>query len=347
MIFGASTTYNKKDILNRVGCIDQICSARKMRFADGSANQMETIDIRTGSGLSFQILNDRGMGLGKADYKGIPLAWVSPILEVAPWFYQPTGNGWLGTFGGGLMTSCGLTNVGSPSIVDGSEIGLHGRISHIPASDVCIDKKWRKDGSYRIKITGTVFDHRVLGHSLELKRSYEIKMGESTIKIHDEICNLGNKPEPLMILYHFNFGYPLISETTKITMNPKSKIMMRDKEFNNEIKEWNVLHHPQIGYSERVYHHLFEPKEKGDLATITIQNQIGNMRLSAHLDFPIQSLNRLVQWKMLGEKEYVLGIEPANCFSSGRDNASEQGELEFLNAGDTKSIDITLRIESV
>lgn len=346
MLFDTSKAYDKQDLITRVGCMDQICSARKMRFTDGSANQMETIDIRTGSGLSFQILNDRGMGLGRADYKGIPLAWISPILEVAPWFYQPTGNGWLGTFGGGLMTSCGLTNVGSPSIVDGSEIGLHGRISHIPASDVCIDKRWEKDGSYRIKVSGIILDHRVLGHSFELKRSYEIRMGESTIKIHDEICNLGSKPEPLMILYHYNFGYPLISETSQITMTPQSEIKMRDKEFNNEINEWNVFHGPQKGYSERVYHHLFKPEGQEDLATVKIQNQIGNMQLSVSLDFSLKSLHRLVQWKMLGEKEYVLGIEPANCFSSGRDSASAQDELEFLQAGETKSIDITVRIES-
>jgi len=35
-------------------------------------------EVRTGSGLTFSVLLDRGMDIGPAAYKGLPLAWVSP-----------------------------------------------------------------------------------------------------------------------------------------------------------------------------------------------------------------------------------------------------------------------------
>lgn len=344
MLFDLLAKYNMDDLLGKIGCIEQICSARKMCFAEGAANRMEVIDVRTGSGLTFQILSDRGLGLGKADYLGIPLAWMSPVLEVAPWYYHPSGNGWLESFGGGLMTSCGITNVGGPTDVEGVAVGLHGRLSHLPATNLNIDKRWDDDGKYRITITGTMLDHRVLGQSLQLERSYEVTMGESTIKIHDQVTNLGSKTQPIMILYHFNFGYPLISDSTQLAINPRTSITMRDEKYAEEVDLWNKFSLPEKGFEERVHHHLFQPHSGIDQARIEISNRVGNKDISVRLEFPLSSLNRLVEWKMLGEKEYVLGIEPGNCFASGRDSASEKGELEYLGPGEMREIDLTLSI---
>jgi hypothetical protein len=87
-------------------------------------------------------------------------------------------------------------------------VGLHGRLSHLPARDLAINREWL-EGSYRIVVSGTALDYSVMGPALRLTRTYCITMGENTIRIHDEITNFGTKPEPLFLLYHFNFGYPL------------------------------------------------------------------------------------------------------------------------------------------
>jgi len=201
-------TIGRDDLLRRVGNIDQICGATRLRFADGPARDMEVVVVQSGAGLSFHILPDRGMGIGRATLCGLPLSWMSPPGEVAPWFYNPSGEGWLQSFGGGLLTSCGLTNVGAGCRVDGIDVGLHGRLSHLPARDLAINREWL-EGSYRIVVSGTALDYSVMGPALRLTRTYCITMGENTIRIHDEITNFGTKPEPLFLLYHFNFGYPL------------------------------------------------------------------------------------------------------------------------------------------
>jgi hypothetical protein len=64
----------------------------------------------------------------------VPLAWVSPTGVVAPHFRELQGEGWLRSFGGGLLVTCGLQNVGEPSERGGEELGLHGRISNTPAA---------------------------------------------------------------------------------------------------------------------------------------------------------------------------------------------------------------------
>lgn len=69
-----------------------------------------------GSGLSFNVLTGRGMGISSADYKGNSLCWLSSTGEVAPEYYEPETTGWLRSFYGGLLATCGLTYVGGPKI---------------------------------------------------------------------------------------------------------------------------------------------------------------------------------------------------------------------------------------
>ena len=39
---------------------------------------------------------------------------------------------------------------------------------------------------------------------------------------------------------------------------------------------------------------------------------------------------------MMGEYEYVLGIEPGNAYPDGRDVMREKGMLKFIAPGETK-----------
>ena len=36
----------------------------------------------------------------------------------------------------------------------------------------------------------------------------------------------------------------------------------------------------------------------------------------------------------MDEKDYVLGLEPANCYPDGRDNSAKNGELKILKPGE-------------
>jgi hypothetical protein len=340
MSFSIFPSADREDLLRHVGSVDQLCAATPMTFADGPARGMQAIEVRTGSGLAFQILPDRGMGIGEATLFGLPLAWCSALGPVAPQFYNPVGGGWLRSFSGGLLTSCGLTNVGAPTTVEGMAVGQHGTLSHIPARDVAIARGWEGQ-SYRIGVSGSMLDYAVLGPALEIRRSISITMGENRIRIHDDVTNIGSRPQPFLHLYHFNFGYPLISENARLDISPVAQISARNPAHAEEVKAWRSLAAPQPDYQERVFYHDFSASE-AEMAHVRLENATGAGQLVMEMKFPLAALDHLVEWKMFGEREYVLGLEPGNCFASGRDACLAENDIDMLEAEETKSFDVSL-----
>ena len=137
------TTLTPSALAARVGRMEQLASIRRLVADDGQGRGMRVIEVNNGSGLAFTLYPDRGMDLGQAFFKGTPLAWVTGNLEVAPAFYNGAGNEWLRTWGGGLLTGCGLANVGGPCAPGGEPHGLHGRLSHQPAEEVNTSSGWQ------------------------------------------------------------------------------------------------------------------------------------------------------------------------------------------------------------
>jgi Domain of unknown function (DUF4432) len=120
----------------KVANLDQLASATASTVVDGPAAGCRAVDLRVAGGIDVRILPDRGFDIGQAWFEGLPLAWISSVGESAP-LSLPAGTDWLGAFGGGLVTTCGLRNVGPPS--EGH--GMHGRFSHLQASDVRVHRE--------------------------------------------------------------------------------------------------------------------------------------------------------------------------------------------------------------
>lgn len=193
-----------------VGDMSQLCGIDRYELAEGCEKGVAVARVRTGSGFAFEVLLDRGMGIGLAELGGQALSWLSPAGRVAPQFYEPEGLGWLRGFPGGLMVTCGLTQVGSPAVdVNGERLGLHGRISYVPAENVSVHGRWEGD-DYVMEVSGQMREVSALGENLLLTRTIRAKWGESKLCLHDVVENRGHDPVPHMILYHFNFGFPLL-----------------------------------------------------------------------------------------------------------------------------------------
>jgi hypothetical protein len=203
------------DLARLSGDLSQVAGIRLMTLVEGREASVRIADVRTGSGLRFQVTLDRGMDLSQAEYKGIPLAWRSPAGDVHPSYYEPHAKGWLRTFPGGLMTGCGMTSAGAPSFDDGEECGQHGRLSHIPATEIFCSTRW-EGNECRFLLQGTVREYLPFSTHLVLRRTIETMLGKSVIIIRDLVCNHGSSRTPLMMLYHFNFGWPLVSPATRL-----------------------------------------------------------------------------------------------------------------------------------
>ncbi|MBS1183682.1 MAG: hypothetical protein H6Q99_3562 [Proteobacteria bacterium] len=338
MSFSHFPAISRAELVRRLGCMEQIGGAEVFTFAEGPARGMQAVCVRTGAGLSCQVLTDRGMGLGEASIGGIPVSWLSAAGPVAPSYYNPSGSGWLQSFGGGLMTSCGLANVGTASTVDGVEIGLHGRLSHLPAREVAVRRHW-VDDRFVVDVSGVVRDVIAMGTAFELRRNYRFTIGENSFRISDEIVNIGAAAAPLFLLYHFNFGFPLLSETAELDVTPPPvSTSVRDPTQTADIATWRHMTAPVAGIVERVFYHRLAP-EAGE-TEVRLSNVVGDTRVIMTMHLPTAELGCLVEWKMMGERDYVLGIEPSNCFVAGRDAILAEGSAEILAPGALKTVDI-------
>lgn len=311
------------EVRRRVGSLTQVARADELVHAQGPARGTRIIRVETGGGLSFDVLPDRGLDIGAATYRGMPLAWISPTGFAAPAFAPQRGTEWLRSFGGGLLTTCGLDTFGPPSEDGPNEYPMHGRISSTPARVTRVST-----GEDRITIEGEVRQATVFGENLVLRRCITAPIGSADLKIEDVVTNEAHHSAGHMILYHCNLGWPLISENTRLDI-PSHGLVPRDAAAEAGAATWHTLHGPQRGYTEQVFRHDFQGL--GD-ALVTVENSDLDVRL--RVGFDTSTLPGMHQWKMLGEGEYVLGIEPTNVnWSHGRAAAMREGVLPMLQPG--------------
>lgn len=309
--------WSRRELEARLGRIEQIGGLHRVQSTEGKEAGVEEIQVRTGAGLVYSILPTRGMDIGLTEYAGIPLCWLSPNGEVHPAYFDDRDLGWLRTAVGGLLMTCGLTQAGSPGEENGEHLGLHGRAHHTPARHVCAEGHWERD-DYRIIVQGKVEETSIFGWNLRLTRQIRSCLGKNEIVIQDVVENAGFEPAPLMLLYHFNFGFPLMDADTEIQF-PTGDVIPREPDLPVEgLGEWQV---PQAGVRERVYYHENLSTGADRMAAVTIRNPhfpLVDRPLTVRLSWDARNLPILVQWKMPAEGTHVLGIEPANCHVEGR-----------------------------
>lgn len=279
----------KEELLAHIGDISQIGGIKEYTFNDGKAKGVRAIEVDTGV-LRFVILIDRSMDIAQAFFKGKAISWISKTGITSPVFYEKEGKGFLRGFYGGLMTTCGLKNIGSPV----GEEGMHGRISNIPAQKVSVFADWISD-EYCIRVSGEVRENVVFGNNLVLKRTISTKLFSNSISVDDEIVNEGFNDEKISLCYHCNFGYPLVTQGAKIVNVPD---------------EYAQIHSPVHGKNEECI--AIEYKEKS--ITVGVKNE----KYGAYLTYERDTLPDFVLWKMLGESEYVVGLEPRTSSEGGK-----------------------------
>src|SRR5689334_20409949 len=118
---------------NKISNVKQIGGIETSIIDNGAGRGTRIAWINTGAGLRFKVVIDRAMDIAEAFYNEHSLAWISHPGIVFPQPYSNKGIDWLATFGGGLLTTCGLSHIGGPESDEYGERGLHGKISNVAA----------------------------------------------------------------------------------------------------------------------------------------------------------------------------------------------------------------------
>lgn len=302
--------------------------------------------INTGTGLRYKLVLDRSMDIADAFYNQHSIAWLSHSGITAPQPFSNRGIDWLKTFGGGLLTTCGLTHIGGPETDVYGERGLHDQISNISAEIESIIQPDPTVGKMEMSITGKMKQTQVLGPSLELKRTISGTIGKASIHIHDEVINRGNMPAPHMILYHLNFGWPLVDEGTNIIW--QGEWQSRDGDINNKIfnKENNFRKCPapleeHCGVGEEAAFINITPDHSGQ-CICGLHNP--HINIAVAVKFHKRQLPWLTNWQHWGKSEYVTGLEPGTNPPIGQSKAREQNELIHLAPGETRRYDLEIEV---
>jgi hypothetical protein len=318
-----------EEIRRRVGDLRQVARIERFVEDDGPARGSRRYRVVTGGGLEFDVHPDRCLDIGAISYMGTPLAWIAP-RDTGPARPARAGAlGWQRAFAGGLFTTCGLDQFGSPCEDGGEPFGLHGRIGGHSAVEVSAAGDGRE-----LVISGQVRQSRLFGENLALYRTIRTPVGGGTVEVLDTVVNEGFSATPHMILYHLNLGWPLVDESAVLEI-PGTAVVPRDPEARRGLASWHAFGPPQRHWREQVFRHDLPA---GSLVEVRL--------VSRHAGLAIQidsgALPWLFQWKMLGEGTYVLGLEPANCpVIEGRARAREAGVLPTLAPGERREYRMT------
>jgi Domain of unknown function (DUF4432) len=321
----------------KVANLDQLASAIASTVEDGPASGCRALDLRVAGGIDVRVLPDRGFDIGQAWFRGLPLAWMSGVGESAP-FRELAGEAWRQAFGGGLVTTCGLRNVGSPS--EGH--GLHGRFSHQRASDVRVDRTV-EEGDLVLIAKATIDEIDEGGAHLRVERTVRTRTGRGALELTDDTVNLGGAPEPAPILYHVNLGVPLFDQDARLEVD-SLEVLPRDADSERGLASWMEPGLPEDGASEMVFEHRIREDESG-WGRAALTNRSAGVRLI--LRWRQAELPRFHQWLHRGRGMYVLGLEPANCSVLGRAADRAMGNLPVLEPGERRATEIRLSGESL
>jgi hypothetical protein len=302
--------------------------------------------FNTGAGLRFKLLIDRGMDIGDAFYNQHSLAWLSHTGFGGPNNFANRGVEWLKSFGGGLVTTCGLTHVGGPESDEFGERGLHDQVNNLPAELESIIQPDPLSGNMHMSVTGLIRQTRVFGPSLELRRTISATLGRASLSIHDEVLNRANTPSPHMLLYHCNFGWPLVDEGTRIIW--KGSWQQRHPGSGDTIftgtNDFHLCPGPiteHLGTGESVAF-IDADMDKQGICLCGLHNP--GLGIALQMKYKKEQLPWLTNWQHWGAGEYVTAIEPGTHTPIGQAMARQLKELIFLQPGEKRLYDLEISL---
>jgi hypothetical protein len=326
-------------------------SVRKFTLHGGKQEGVDGVLVDNGK-LRLLVVPTRGMGIREVTLGDTRLGWDSPVQEIVhPSFINLQSRGGLGWLEGfnEWLCRCGMeysghpgtdrfiNNVGEEATM---ELTLHGRLANLPAQEV--ELVMDRDPPCRIHLRGRVDERMFYGPKLELQTELSTEPGSNQFRIHDVIRNRGDQAQEFQMLYHTNYGRPLLEEGAMF-LTPVERVTPFNDHAARSVGDYARYAAPAPGFIEQVYClRLLADAEGRTLAVL--QNRAASRAVS--LRFSTRELPYFTLWKnTTAEKEgYVTGLEPGTGFPNNRRIERQFGRVPRLAPGASHAMTIDFTI---
>ena len=328
-------------------------SVRKYVLHGGKQEGVEVIEVNNGK-LRFTVVPTRGMSIYEVLMEDMRLGRDSPVKGLVHPKYvnlqTRRGLGWLEGFNE-WMVRCGLEFFGAPGTdesVDNTgakaamDLTLHGKIGNTPASVVEITVE--REAPYRITVSGRIEEAALHGPKLEMWTQISTSPGAATFQISDTVTNRSAVEQEFGILYHSNYGPPLMEEGAKF-FAPARQVAPINEHAAEDVSSYDVYRAARAGFAEQVYC-LRLWADENDRTQVMLRNAAGTKAVS--MAFSVKELPFFTLWKNPAATEdgYVTGLEPGTGFPRDRAIERKFGRVPKLGPDQSRSFTIDFALHA-
>ncbi len=325
----------------------------KYGLSGGKQQGVEVVELDNGH-MTVVVLPTRGMGVLEALTEELSLGWTSPVKQVVhPAYVDEESRGMLGWLEGfnEFVARCGLayngspgedtirTNTGEKATV---QLPLHGTIANTPADYVAV--RVELEPPYTISVVGETHDSQMFGANFLLRTVISTVPGSAEFTISDEVQNLSGTLQEMELLYHCNYGPPMLAEGARVVA-PVEYLVPRDERACEGVENWDFYGPPQDGFAEQVYFmRLF-----GDSSDNTVVGLVSaDETRAATIRYSLDELPAFTVWKNTGAEAdgYVTGLEPGTDYPNNRSFEREHNRVVEMAAGATYRASLTFGLTS-
>jgi hypothetical protein len=299
----------------KISNFQQIGSLRRYTLEGGKEKGIDVIDCDNGK-LRFLLNVSKACDVMQLYHEGQNTSFISKngftLRE------PPFGN----RFEGGMLYTCGLDNVGG--MRDGNPV--HGSLHNIPAEIVRAECN-----SEGIVVEAIIRDTALFGKNLVLRRRIYSAIGSESLRLEDTLVNEGYRTENYCVLYHVNFGYPLLDEGAHIVADV-AKCDPRTDWARENVATVCEITEPLPEQKETCYFLTFNKPQIS-----LINDKLGK---SVTLSYSGDTLPHFVEWKSMACGTYALGFEPTTT------ELDDRFAYKTLDAGESVRFWIELDLKS-
>ncbi len=162
---------------------------------------------------------------------------------------------------------------------------------------------------------GAVRQEIVYGENLLLTRRYEAELGSSSFTLRDVVRNDGFYPTPHQLLYHFNIGHPVVDEGAELLASVTAEVggSIFDEE-RPDSERYRSFSAPERGPKPAEgFELLLQAAEDGRVSAAVVNRGFKGIEggLGVALRYDPSSLPVYLEWRMMGEGLYAVGMEPS------------------------------------